>query len=136
MAEGLLKEHVGEDSDIHVESAGIAAGSGQRPSEHSVTVMEELGIDITNQRSQPLTPTLIEQADRLFVMTYSHMDAILMRFPEASEKTFLARHFIEDDTLLQRDISDPIGQSVGIYRNCRDEIASAMDSIKAHLDGI
>ncbi len=133
MAEGLLKHRLGEASEIKVSSAGIAAGDGMPPSTHSATVMQELGIDITDQQSNQLTPELVASADYLFVMTYGHFDAILMMYPEAADKTYLVRHFLEDETLLHRDISDPIGQSVQVYRHCRDEIASAMDSIVEFL---
>ncbi|MEM1159063.1 MAG: low molecular weight protein arginine phosphatase [Verrucomicrobiota bacterium] len=133
MAEGLLQHELGEDSNIKVSSAGIAATTGMPPSTHSVTAMKDLGIDITAQRSCPLTRELVASADYLFVMTYGHLDAILMMYPEAADKTYLVRHFIEDETLLHRDISDPIGQSEQIYRHCRDEIASAMESIAGFL---
>ncbi len=133
MAEGLLKHELGVGSDIKVTSAGIAAGEGMPPSTHSVTAMNDLGIDITDQRSCQLTPELVASADYLFVMTYGHLDAILMMYPEAGDKTYLVRHFIEDETLLHRDISDPIGQSEQVYRHCRDEIASAMESIVEFL---
>ncbi|MEM6884532.1 MAG: low molecular weight protein arginine phosphatase [Verrucomicrobiota bacterium] len=133
MAEGLLKHELGESSEIQVSSAGIAAGEGMPPSLNSVTAMQDLNIDITDQRSTQLTPELAASADYLFVMTYGHLDAILMMYPEAADKTYLVRHFIEDETLLHRDISDPIGQSEQVYRHCRDEIASAMKSIIAFL---
>lgn len=135
MAEGLLKHAWGDDldSNIKVTSAGIAAGEGMAPSDHSISAMSEMNIDITDQRSCQLTPELVDSADYLFVMTFGHLDAILMMYPEAADKTYLVRHFIEDETLLHRDISDPIGQSLQIYRHCRDEIASAMESILQFL---
>lgn len=133
MAEGLLKHRLGDSDDIQVSSAGIAASPGMPPSPNSVTAMKELGIDITDQTSSQLTPELVKSADYLFVMTFGHLDAILMMYPEAAEKTYLVRHFIEDETLLHRDISDPIGQPLRVYRHCRDEIASAMDSIVKFL---
>jgi len=131
MAEGLLRHELGDTTEIKVTSAGIAASEGMPPSAHSA--MNDLNIDITDQRSCQLTPELIASADYLFVMTYGHLDAILVMYPEAADKTYLVRHFIEDETLLHRDISDPIGQSIQIYCHCRDEIASAMESIITFL---
>jgi len=133
MAEGLLKHHLGDDAGIEVSSAGIAATDGMPPSSHSITAMQDLGIDITDQRSCQLNAERAASADYLFVMTYGHLDAILMMYPEAADKAYLVRQFIEDETLLYRDISDPIGQSQQVYCHCRDEIASAMESILSFL---
>lgn len=129
MAEGLLKARLSPDENIQVLSAGLAAADGAPPSENATTVMNEINIDISNQTSQLLTVDLVDRADFLFVMTYSHLDHILMLYPQASDKTFLVRQFVEDETLLHRDISDPIGQSCDVYRRCRDEIRDALDSI-------
>ncbi|MEM6821947.1 MAG: low molecular weight protein arginine phosphatase [Verrucomicrobiota bacterium] len=136
MAEGLLKHRIEGQENVSVQSAGLAAGTGLPPSEHAVSVMNELGIDITNQASQPLTEKLIREADLLFVMTYGHLDSMLMHFPEASEKTFLVRQFITDTKLSNFEVSDPIGQSINIYRRCRDEIAEAMDSVLEQIKKI
>jgi len=129
MAEGLMKARLSDKDGIEVLSAGLAAGEGMPPSEHAVAVMKEIGIDITSQRSQLLDENLVRRADFLFVMTFSHLDHILMLYPEASQKTFLVRQFVTEETLLHRDISDPIGQSEEVYRRCRDEINNALDSI-------
>lgn len=133
MAEGLLKARLSDEDDIEVLSAGLAAGDGMPPSEHAVAVTKEIGIDITSQKSRLLDESLVRRADFLFVMTFSHLDHILMLYPEASQKTFLVRQFIEEETLLNRDISDPIGQSEEVYRRCRDEIQNALDSILDHI---
>lgn len=133
MAEGLLKARLSPEDKIEVLSAGLAAGNGIPPSEHAVAVMKEIDIDISDQTSQPLDESLVQRADFLFVMTFSHLDHILMLYPQASQKTFLVRQFVEEATLLNRDISDPIGQSEEVYRRCRDEIRDALDSILDHV---
>lgn len=134
MAEGLMREKCKEASAWKIGSAGLAAGNDMPPSEHSVAVMAEIGIDISKQRSRLLTQDLIQQADFLFVMTYSHLDHILMLYPDASEKTFLVRQFVRDNTLLSKDISDPIGQGIEVYRRCRDEISQALDSLVSFIE--
>ena len=59
--------------------------------------MKELGIDISRQRSRMLTADLVRQADYIFGMTHSHVDTMVLLYPQAAEKTFLLREF--DDTL-------------------------------------
>ena len=126
MAQGLFADLVRGRRDIEVTSAGIGAVGGQPPSPHSVEVMAELGIDIRNIRSKPLMAELVRKADFIFVMTYGHLDSMLLLFPSAAEKTFLLREFETDLPVMEREVSDPIGQSRETYRECRDQIRAAL----------
>src|SRR5277367_1411243 len=126
MAQGLFAHLVRGRRDIEVTSAGIGAVGGQPPSAHSVEVMAELDIDIRNIRSKPLMAELVRKADFIFVMTYGHLDSMLLLFPSGAEKTFLLREFETDLPVMEREVSDPIGQSQEIYRQCRDQIRAAL----------
>ena len=70
MAQGLFADLVRGRRDIEVSSAGIGAVGGQPPSQHSVEVMNELGIDIRNIRSKPLMADLVRKADFIFVLIW------------------------------------------------------------------
>src|SRR5436190_3075619 len=102
---------------------------GQPPSLHAVEAVRELGIDISNQRSRMLTPDLVANADYIFGMTHSHVDVVMLLYPQAAEKTFILREF--DDTLdpFEKDISDPIGGSYEVYLACRDQIEQGIVSL-------
>jgi RpiB/LacA/LacB family sugar-phosphate isomerase len=129
MAEGLFRHAVAGRGEYRVLSAGLGAVDGQAPSPHSVTVMKELGIDISQQRSRMLTTQLVQEADYIFGMTHSHVDTVQLLYPQAAEKTFLLREF--DDTLdpYEKGISDPIGGPVSVYRTCRDQIEQGIAGI-------
>jgi RpiB/LacA/LacB family sugar-phosphate isomerase len=90
--------------------------------------MAELGIDISHYHSQSLRVPLVEEADFIFTMTRQQQDAIHAIYPAAAEKTFVLREF-EDAELIGKDISDPIGQSIEVYRRTRDQIRNALPSI-------
>ena len=126
MAQGLFADLVRGRRDIEVTSAGIGAVGGQPPSPYSVDVMNELSLDIKNIRSKPLMAELVRKADFIFVMTYGHLDSMLLLFPSAAEKTFLLREFETDLPVMEREVSDPIGQSRETYRECRDQIRAAL----------
>jgi glycine hydroxymethyltransferase len=134
MAEGLFRHATRGRSDFRVESAGIGAVDGQPPSEFAVRAMRELGIDIASQRSRMLTARMVQEADYIFGMSHSHVDAIALLYPQAAEKTSLLREF--DDTLEQfeTDIADPIGQSFETYLKCRDQIEQGIASMLRFLD--
>ncbi len=59
-------------------------------------------------------------------MTYGHLDSMLLLFPAAAEKTFLLREFETELPVMEREVSDPIGQSRDVYRHCRDQIRAAL----------
>jgi RpiB/LacA/LacB family sugar-phosphate isomerase len=134
MAEGLFRHAVKGRGDYKVISAGVGAVDGQAPSENSVRALRELGIDIAGQRSRALTGRMVEEADYILGMTHNHVDSIILLYPQAAEKTFLLREF--DDTLdtFEKDIGDPIGGSLAVYANCRDQIEQGIASLLSFIE--
>ncbi len=129
MAEGLFREMAKKAGlDAVSASAGISAMDGAEPSEFSVEVMADEGIDITNQRSQMLTLDLVNKATHIFGMTEGHCELVRVYFPEAIEKTFVLREFITEDEF-DRDVPDPIGMPRDEYERTRNLIKEAMQSV-------
>lgn len=112
MAQGYLKAAM--LPDIEVLSRGIYA-DGSPVSQNSVTVMKELGIDISGHISSPLTPDDLD-ADLFICLSPSHL-------------TSLQSAGIENERLmvLGDGIFDPYGGDITAYRLCRNEIISAID---------
>jgi RpiB/LacA/LacB family sugar-phosphate isomerase len=128
MAEGFMRHAIRGRNDVQVVSAGLGALDGQPASEAAVQVMAEMGIDVSHHCSQALRRQLVEQADFIFTMTRQQQDAIQAIYPAAAEKTFVVREF-EDAEVIGKDISDPIGQSLEVYRRTRDQICNALPSL-------
>ena len=129
MAEGLFRHLVAKRGDVNVASAGVHASYGQAPSDFAVEALEDLGIDISDQRSQPLTEALVEESDLIFTMTRGHLDLVATFFPEAADKTFLVREFDPNARTGDIDVPDPIGQSRGVYFRCRDVLQKVLPSL-------
>ena len=125
MAEGLFRQLLGNRKDIAVASAGVHAVRGQPPSLYAVQALRDQGIDISGQRSQPLTATLVERATHIFAMTGAHLESIQMLFPHGSTKAFLLREFEEPGTTVWRDVPDPIGSGRDVYLHCAATIKKA-----------
>ena len=134
MAEGLFRHVTRGRNEFRVMSAGVGAVEGLPPSEHAVRALRELGIDISKQRSRMLTPEIVDEADYIFGMTHSHVDTILILYPQAAEKTFLLREFDETLDAYENDICDPIGGSLETYRACRDQIEQGIISMMKFMD--
>jgi protein-tyrosine phosphatase len=125
MAESLFRDMVAkqlgcrpdeiESQGVVVASAGIAAWAGGRASGNAVEAMEERGIDLTSHASQPLSDDLVRQADLIWTMTNSHRAAITSQFPEAAPRVSV----LSPD---RRDVLDPIGGPLPVYRECARQI--------------
>lgn len=135
MAEGLFRDALGEHKDTFtILSAGMDAMDGLPPSLNAVEATKEVGVDITRQKSSQITREMVDQADYIFGMTWNHVMAITHFFPEAAPKTFLVRHFDTNVGPDKKEIADPIGGPLEVYRLCRDQINQGIHSIIKELD--
>jgi len=126
MAEALAKQLLDE---VEARSAGIAASIGAPPSDHSITVMAELGIDISGYRSQPVTRELMEWADVVLTMTRSHKMILCRQVPGTSDKIFTLAEY----STWGEDIPDPYGLTEDAYRLCRDVIVQNLQSMQKRI---
>ena len=134
MAEGLFRKLMAGRTDVRVASAGVSAIRGQPPSLHTVAVLNRLGIDLTQFRSQPLTEELVAKATWIFAMTRSHLDTIHLLFPEAADKAYLVCEFDPQLAASTLDIPDPIGQGLDAYERTRDILNLALPSVLQFID--
>ena len=130
MAERLFAKEIAQldlPKRIHAYSAGLSAMDGDKASQNSIDACEEVGLDITDHRSSGLTRSSLEEASAVFCMTESHRALINMYFElPPGYPIFLMREFVEDGA---KELPDPYGQDLDIYRQCRDRMLEAMPSI-------
>ena len=129
MAEKLFEEALTQSEikkNVRVFSAGISAMDGDQASDNSIQACQELGLDITDHRSA-LTRATLENASAIFCMTESHR-ALLNMYFEVPESTsiFLMREFIDQES---KELPDPYGQDIEVYRECRDRMKEALPSL-------
>ncbi|MFM8283583.1 MAG: Sua5/YciO/YrdC/YwlC family protein [Planctomycetaceae bacterium] len=143
MAEAIFRQLVAErlgcapdaldGHGVVVSSAGLAAWSGGKASAGALEAMAEIGADLSAHESQPVTETLVRQADVIWTMTAAHRAALLAQFPEAGGRVAL----LSPD---RRDVSDPIGGPVSTYRACAEQIRghllARMATLAAELPGL
>jgi len=134
MAEGLFRHKYRGNPGFEIGSAGVGAMEGQGPSTHAVAACAEVGVDITAQRSNQLTAEVVQTSDFIFGMTRGHVEMINAMFPGAAEKTFLVREFEEALEFYEKDVTDPIGGSLEVYRTCRDQIKQGVESLSSFVE--
>ncbi len=103
-----------------VTSAGTSTGSGAGPSSGTVDEMTRRGIDIRAHRSQPLTPELIQRAERIYVMSPEHRAAVLDLAPGAAARVELLDP--------RGPIEDPMGSGPEVYTSCATHIEQALET--------
>ena len=137
MAEGLFRKFV-EDrvEDFIVESAGISAMDGFPPTDQTIRVMKEEGVDVSDHLSQRLTLEMIEASHKIFVMEKFHKDWILRYAPEAEPKVMLLTEFSSkagNGHMGDIDIPDPIQMSEHFYKNILTIIRQCVQKIAENL---
>ncbi len=101
-------------------SFGTMAMAGHPASEHSISTAAEHGLDLRAHRSRPFSIGLLNQADRVYVMSHGHRE-------------FLQPYF-ENPDLVQlldpdgKEIRDPYGRSLKVYRRAADRIQKAIEA--------
>lgn len=130
MAERLLNHALKAEPDplrsIRVQSAGIAAASGDPASGNSLKAMNAVKIDLSDHRSRHFSGWMAESSDLILTMTSSHIDAIRMQYPDLEVPIFRFREWVDSGS---PEVPDPFGGPLDLYVETRDSLAEAIPSI-------
>jgi len=131
MAAGLVQHFLGGQNEplrsLSVVSAGIAARRGDRASDHAVTAMKKVGIDLSRHASQPVTQALLDGALVVLCMTESHRAMIQLQFTRVPQHLHLFRQFMPPP--VDPEVDDPYGGPLSVYETCRDNLVEAVPSV-------
>lgn len=132
MAEGLFRKMVeSRPGEFEVSSAGISASDGYGPTDETVNVMSDEGVDISDHQSRRLTAAMVQAADAIFVMDRMHRDFILRLSPQAAKKVKLLTEFSprEHERVELVGIPDPIHMSPQFYKNVLQMIRECLEGV-------
>lgn len=108
-------------------SAGTAALPGLPASSNAIRAARELGLDLGNHRSRPVTRELVQSAGLILTMTRGQKHSLAVQYPFALDKLFTIYEYLGQEEQKHRDIADPFGQSLSVYRACAAEIRTALE---------
>ncbi len=135
MAEAIARHLwtlMGEAELLEFTSAGIAAYPGMNASDQAIKVLRESGISLADHRARLLAPDLLENADLILAMTGRHASYVTSLVPDALSKTYtLAQFAFPGET--SKDIADPFGGSLEVYRQVVCELEAALKEILNRL---
>ena len=121
MAEAIARDRLGPGAGVVFESAGLYALDEAPATPHAVEAAGELGADLSTHRARSLTRAMVEEADRIYVMTRSQAEALGHMGADLGGKLDLLEPMGED-------IADPYGGDAAAYRHARDRIAKAVEA--------
>jgi len=127
MAMVLFKDMVAKKEekleDWRIESAGIWTVTGYSATDFANIVMTEIGLDLLDHRSQPVTESLLDKFNLILCMENDQVNFIKSNFPKAKDRIFLLSEMAEQD----QDIWDPAGHSLVAYKDTASEILGLLE---------
>lgn len=123
MAEGICRKMLADrkNENIICRSCGLAAFTGDSAANNAITAAAELGADISNHRATAVNPYIIDETDLAVCMTSGHKATLKKYFPNCRA------------VVPQKEISDPYGGTLDVYRECAKSLA---DYIEKLLDAL
>ncbi|HDX9613305.1 TPA: low molecular weight protein arginine phosphatase [Bacillus toyonensis] len=129
MAEALLRHHGGDK--FEVQSAGVFAYPGSDASIYAKEALAEKGISI-DHAAQQVNEALLDWADIVVTMTENHKQIVLGHYPSVEKKLNTLYGLTEG---IGKDISDPFGGSLSIYKETLDEMEKLVQTLlKKHSE--
>lgn len=123
MAEYMLRDYLNKNKkeDINISSAAFLDQRRATVPIEIYDMMCDAKINISDHKSKPFDQELIKESDLIIVMEIKQKEELSQRYPEDVSRIFLLSQFDEQNPE-ERDIADPMGQSLFEYRTCFDEI--------------
>lgn len=126
MAAGLAKEKfTHRDIKAAVISCGTLKLNGHRAARFAIEAMKEVGIDISEHRSQGINTAMLRVADDIVVMSPEHEAFVLGSDPQLRPK--IVRMW-EHSARELKEIADPVSKSLDHFRICRDLLDECLDT--------
>jgi protein-tyrosine-phosphatase len=127
MAEGLARELFGDS--VQVSSAGTAAGVGENANALALEVLQERNVDLSRHRSRRVRVELMADADWIIPMTQAQDVTLKRLFPQYGHKTRYLGAWGDE----KKDIPDPWGGSLDVYRQTAHQIEELLSALKGCL---
>jgi len=109
-----------------IRSAGVAAWEGAEASAYAIDVMRELGIDMREHRSQPISAELLHWAEHIVVMEPGHRDHILSLLPEVEPRITGLWSYLSETV---DHVPDPHRQAIDVFRASCISIGAAIEKL-------
>ena len=132
MAEGLFKKMLQDRNrtDVKVYSSGIHASTGQYATDEAIIVMkEDYDVNILQHKSTNTKDSNIKDMDLILCATHGQLTTVEYWYPEIVHKIFTIKEYAYGPEIKDKDIDDPWGYPMEVYKKCAKEIYDALEKI-------
>jgi protein-tyrosine-phosphatase len=132
MAKVIFQQLLSDKNNINItaDSAGLFTSPGLPASDSAIRVMFDMGLDLSSHSSQVINESLMTEADLVLTMTREQRLYLAGQFPKKEYKIFTLGQFIGQT---DRDIEDPYGRSLEMYRKSSQEIKEILIKVMNKL---
>ncbi|NIM02293.1 MAG: hypothetical protein GTN89_05885 [Acidobacteria bacterium] len=137
MVAEYLKHRLGREglSHVVVSSAGTLGINGAPAAAEAIEAMAEVDVDLQGHRSRGISAADIQSSDMVIVMDHRHLEELAVRYPTGRDFRYLLRQFEKgpEPASSGRDLQDPIGSELAVFRKQREVLRVCVDHLVLHL---
>jgi protein-tyrosine-phosphatase/predicted ATP-grasp superfamily ATP-dependent carboligase len=115
---------------VTVSSAGMIPKNGRASPKEAVVAAQALGIDLQTHTSRHAQPSLVDQATWIVVFDNINRRALLARYPHLADRVVMLGNCAAHPA---REIADPDGQDVPVFRDTYDRIDECVGRLLSTL---
>ena len=115
LAEVILRQLLATKPDAaqwKIASAGTWAMYGAPAAEYSQRIAQTMGTDLSQHRSQPVTPELLQRYDLVLTMERKQKEGLILQYVTHARKIFMLSEMVGK----LEDVPDPIGHDLADYQ--------------------
>lgn len=122
------------ENNFLISSCGVYACTGEKATQNAIFVMKEYNVDMENHRATNIADTNIEDYDYIITLTARHKEQIRYYYPKLGDNIYTLREFVDKDEIY-KNIDDPWGLNITVYKDCAQEIVEKVDKLIEKLRG-
>jgi len=122
-------------SHVVIDSAGTLGINDRPASPEAVRALQEIGLDLSAHRSRGIAGEDMRTSDLVIAMSHDHLVELARTFPDETAPRRLVRAFESgtDPDPNPRDLADPMGRPIEIYREQLMTLRRCLDHLALHL---
>ena len=117
-----------------IDSAGIFAVTGEKSTNNAIEVMKHYNMDLSNHRAKNIHDIDLYMYDYVITLTTAQKKDILYYKKGLEGKVYTLREFVMPSDVY-KDIDDPWGLNLKVYKDCAKEIVECVDKLILKLEG-
>ncbi len=133
LAEGILKSKLPES--FIIDSAGtIALHEGEHPDKRAIATAKNRGVDISEQRSRPITQKDLEEFDKIYCMDLSVFETVISMANTEAQKRKISLFLEEAEMPVNNfEVFDPYWSEMEGFHEVYQLLSDASEKIKNKL---